>query len=158
MKHFIFLFATILALYGCGTSDDGGAAGVGGSGGTGGTAGAGGIGGQGGTGGSTAQCPNPVGNFGNPVFSGTGCGELSNMATQQIQTTATQCQFNMSSGVVMFPGLNGPFLLDMAGTFSNTTFTVGTGQLTGCDGTWNDNTKTMDIDCTNCMITLTRVN
>jgi hypothetical protein len=161
MKNFILLFGVILAVYGCETTDGagggGGTAGTGGAAGTGGSAGAGGtggMGGEGGAGGGMAACPDPTGNFGNPVIAGTGCGELSTMASQRILTSATQCQFEMNSGVVGPPGLNGLFVLDMAGTFSNTTFQVGTGTLTGCSGTWT--APTMSVTCGNCMVTLTR--
>jgi hypothetical protein len=102
-----------------------------------------------------AACPDPTGNFGNPSFTGTDCGQLSNQAVQRILTSATQCQFEMNSGVTGPPGLNGLFLLDMAGTFSNTTFQVGTGSLTGCNGVWTDATSTMVVTCTNCTVTLT---
>ena len=101
-------------------------------------------------------CMSMEGNFGNPAIAGTGCGELNNMASQRIESTAVQCQFLMNSGVVGPPGLNGSFVLDMAGTFSNTSFQVGTGQLTGCNGTWTDATNTMSVTCGSCMITLTR--
>lgn len=161
MKNFILLLGVILAIYGCETTDggageggEGGTAGSGGEAGTGGTAGSAGAGGEGGTGGGVAACPDPTGNFGNPSLTGTGCGQLSNQAVQRILTSATQCQFEMNSGVTGPPGLNGLFLLDMAGTFSNTTFQVGTGSLIGCDGVWTDATSTMVVTCTNCTITL----
>jgi hypothetical protein len=161
MKSSILLFAAILVVCGCssnngGTGGSGGAGGDGGVGGAAGMGGAAGAGGQAGMGGSVAQCPDPTGNFGNPAISGTGCGNLSNMASQRILSTATQCQFEMNSGVVGPPGLNGLFVLDMAGTFSNATFQVDGGQLTGCNGTWTDATATMDVTCGTCMITLTR--
>jgi hypothetical protein len=58
--------------------------------------------------------------------------------------------------------LNGTVDLDMSGNFANGAVTEGTGQRTGCTGTWNTGTSQLTVDCggmgtsQSCIATLTR--
>lgn len=131
------VFCLVLAASGCGPSDceDG----------TGGTAGSGGEGGT-----IPPPCPDPTGQFN--ITQASQCFDLDTAADQQILMATGICNFEFQSGVPTGPlGLNGFFLLDMAGTFTNVNLQVGTATAP-CSGVWTE--PTMMVTCGDCTIEL----
>jgi hypothetical protein len=101
-------------------------------------------------------CPNQAGAY-SIALSGAGCGDLSATAPECITQSACAVTFTASAG-----GLAGTASLGMDGSFTGAAITEGTGNRTGCTGTWNAGTSTLTLDCggvgssQSCVATLTR--
>jgi hypothetical protein len=138
---------------GGGVSTGGGTAGGGAGGGT--SAG----GGTGGGGLNDAGCPDESGSY-TIALMGAGCGDTSAGAPECL--TQTGCALTLTSSGAAGSGLNGTVNLDDAGTFSNGAVREGTGNRTGCVGTWAPGTSTLTVDCggvgtsQSCVTTLSR--
>jgi hypothetical protein len=112
--------------------------------------------------GAAAQpCPDELGSY-TVALTGAGCGNLTAGAPQCIQAGAAVCQVKLSSQGAAGSALNGTVDLDMTGNFSGGAVTEGTGNRTGCTGTWNALTSQLTVDCggvgssQSCIATLTR--
>jgi hypothetical protein len=92
---------------------------------------------------------------------GQGCGDLNASAPECVVQSACGITFvsNSPGGV---NGLNGTASLGADGSFTGAAITEGTGNRTGCTGTWNAATSTITVDCggvgssQSCRATLTR--
>ena len=93
---------------------------------------------------------------------GAGCGDLATAAPQCIQAGNAPCQVQLVSQGATGSALNGTVMLDMSGNFANGAVQEGTGQRTGCTGTWSAAASQLTVDCggmgttQSCVATLTR--
>jgi hypothetical protein len=108
-----------------------------------------------------APCPDELGAYSVAIV-GAGCGDLAPGAPQCIQAGATACDVQLTSQGPAGSALNAMVTLDMSGNFANGAVTEGTGNRTGCTGTWNAATSELTVDCggvgssQSCIATLTR--
>jgi hypothetical protein len=91
---------------------------------------------------------------------GAGCGDTSASAPECL--TQVGCTLTLASNGASGSGLNGSVTLDGAGNFSSGAIGEGTGNRTGCTGTWQAGTSTLVVDCggmgssQSCVATLTQ--
>lgn len=93
-------------------------------------------------------CPNVVGQYN--ILNVTGsCGNLDSFASQFIAAGTGICVVDFTSTPAKGnPGVVATGVqLDSLGRFENETLTLGTIAVADCDGTWNDGTSTMSINC-----------
>jgi hypothetical protein len=101
-------------------------------------------------------CPDQHGAY-TIALSGQGCGDLSATGPECVTQSACAITFASTGG-----GLSGTATLGMDGSFTGAAITEGTGNRTGCTGTWNAGTSTLTVDCggvgtsQSCVATLTR--
>jgi hypothetical protein len=96
-----------------------------------------------------APCPDVLGTYSMIQTDGLGCGDLNTSAPQCIAGTIGLCSLHFKS-VVQGGGtgaVNGGATLNMDGTFSGATIFFGSNMRTGCTGSWNSATQTMEVDC-----------
>ena len=120
-----------------------------------------GTGGDGGVGADGGACPDVHGSY-TLVATGQGCGDLAASAPQCIQQ-GTGCHVHfVSNPPTGGSAINGGADLMSDGSFSGAALTEGTGQRTGCTGTWDSAMSVMTVDCggvgssQSCVVTLTR--
>jgi hypothetical protein len=114
--------------------------------------------------GSTAvdagPCPDEHGAY-TISISGQGCGDLAASAPECITQNACAITF-ASNPATGGKALNGTASLGMDGSFTGAALTEGTSNRTGCTGTWDTGTSTLNVDCggvgssQSCIATLTR--
>jgi hypothetical protein len=106
-------------------------------------------------------CPDELGAY-TVMITGAGCGDLAAGAPQCIKAGATACQVQLASQGTAGSALNGTVDLDMSGSFASGAVKEGSGQRTGCTGTWNATGSQLTVDCggvgssQSCIATLTR--
>jgi hypothetical protein len=106
-------------------------------------------------------CPDETGTY-TVAISGAGCGDLMMSATQSITAGASVCQVKLVSQGAGGTALNATVTLDDYGNFSGGAVQEGTGQRTGCTGTWKAGASQLTVDCggtmssQSCIATLTR--
>jgi hypothetical protein len=113
--------------------------------------------------GPTAPCPTVGGAYTLTLVEAQGCGDLNALAPQCIvqDVCAIQFQSNPSGGTK--PAINGDPTLQQDGSFTGGALKEGTGNRTGCTGTWNAALSTMTVDCGGtgssqaCVVALKRV-
>jgi hypothetical protein len=101
-------------------------------------------------------CPDQHGAY-SVALSGAGCGD-----TATAGQCVTQSGCHITFGSTPATALNGFASLGMDGSFTMAAITEGTGNRTGCVGTWDATTATLTVDCggvgssQSCRATLTR--
>jgi hypothetical protein len=76
-----------------------------------------------------------------------GCGDLNPLAPQCIVQDVCNIQFQSNGSTGNQPAINGDPTLQQDGSFSNGALQEGSGNRTGCTGTWNAALSTMTVDC-----------
>jgi hypothetical protein len=105
-------------------------------------------------------CPDQHGAY-SIVLSGQGCGDLNASAPQCVTQNACTITF-ASSSPAAGNALNGTAMPGMDGSFTGAAIMEGTGNRTGCTGTWNESASALAVDCggsgtsQSCIATLTR--
>jgi hypothetical protein len=112
---------------------------------------------------TNAACPDESGAYSVAVVAGQGqgCGDLNTNAPECIVQTGCNVVFrsNVPGGT---PAINGDPALQTDGSFSGGALKEGTGNRTGCTGTWDVSASTLTVDCGGlsstqaCEVTLTR--
>jgi hypothetical protein len=101
-------------------------------------------------------CPDQQGAY-KVALTGQGCGDLS--ASAALCITQSACAITLASSG---SGMNGTAMLGMDGSFTGAAITEGTGNRTGCTGTWSAGASSLTVDCggvgtsQSCDATLTR--
>jgi hypothetical protein len=101
-------------------------------------------------------CPDEAGAY-SIALTGAGCGNLSATASECVMQDVCTITLTTTGG-----GLAGTTPLGTDGSFANGAITEGTGNRTGCTGTWDPGKSTLTVDCggigsgQSCIATLTR--
>jgi hypothetical protein len=111
-----------------------------------------------------APCPDVTGAYQVTVIDGQGCGDLNALAPECIRGRGSMCDVSLQSQVPAgaAAAINGNASIQNDGSFSGAALTEGTGNRTGCVGSWNAATSTMTVDCggmgssQSCVVALTR--
>jgi hypothetical protein len=113
--------------------------------------------------GPAAPCPTVAGAYTVTLVEAQGCGDLNPLAAQCIVQDVCTIQFQSNpSPSSVKAALNGDPTLAQNGSFSGAALKEGTGNRTGCTGTWNGALSTMSVDCGGtgssqaCVVALTR--
>jgi hypothetical protein len=109
-------------------------------------------------------CPDVTGAYSIVVIDGAGCGDLNALAPECIRGAAASCNVELRSQVSGGgpAAINGNASIQNDGSFSGAALTEGTGNRTGCVGSWDATTSTMTVDCggmastQSCVVALTR--
>jgi hypothetical protein len=98
--------------------------------------------------GPAAPCPDVSGPYAISVVEGQGCGDLRASAPECIRQQAGQCDITFrSQSAVGAAAINGNAALQTDGSFTGAALKEGTGNRTGCTGSWDAATSTMTVDC-----------
>lgn len=115
------------------------------------------------TDGPALSCPSVAGSYTITLTQAAGCGNLGITATQCIRSNGG-CSYEFRSNATSggASGIDGSFTLNSAGTFDGASLSEGSGNRSGCTGSWSASTMTMTVDCggsgtsQSCVATLVR--